>query len=365
MRLNPFNLFILWLSFAVSNAVAVVGQDDSDTHQYTKLSGTVTDDTGAPIEGIRVDISTAAPKVGQGIFCPSCYLDCRKWTTTNQKGEFEIVDLDPSLKFRLVAAGPSHKALQTDLINPNLGPVSISLSRLPTDIDPSHTLSGVVKNKLGMPIEGALVEPYGAQTDKRRWWGRVDVDSTVTNNEGRFTMILPEDFLGINIRVFADGYCSFQSELLAPGLQSAPIQMEDGATVTGKLQYAGRPISNMSIAVVQADRNVQNGIFIAAVGDVTDKNGSFEFKNLLPNQKYAIFSVVGEANRTKTEYILTTKTFTAPLTGQSRESGIIIRFEAYIDFWKSGPCRWRRAFFQHKTRFWTRPCLGSYQYSSS
>ena len=32
------------------------------------LSGIVADATGAPVAGARVDISTAAPKVGEGLF---------------------------------------------------------------------------------------------------------------------------------------------------------------------------------------------------------------------------------------------------------------------------------------------------------
>lgn len=319
------NMQLWWLlisSLLMSGlSVAQGTEPDERSTKYARLTGTVTDDTGAPITGIRVDISTAGPKVGPGIFCPSCYLDCRKWARTNEQGEFAIDELDPLLKFRLVAAGPSHKASQTDLINPESGPVKLSLTKLPTDIDPNLVLSGIVKSDLGVPIEGALVEPYGAKTAGRRWWGRVDVDTTVTDNQGRFAMILPKEFLGMNIRVFADGYCAVQTDLLQPGLKATEIKMDEGAAVTGKLVNAGRPVANMSIAVVQVNRNVDNGIFIAAVTSVTDMDGSFEFKNLPPGQKYAIFSVVGDARRTTTDLILTTKTFTVPASGQSRDLG--------------------------------------------
>ena len=302
-------------------SVAHGAQPDESSAKYARLTGKVTDESGAPIAGIRVDISTAGPKVGPAIFCPSCYLDCRKWAKTDEQGEFAIDQLDPHLKFRLVAAGPAHKATQTDLIDPESGPVTLSLTKSPTDIDPNVVLSGVVKNHLGIPIEGALVGPYGAKTADKRWWGRIDVDSTVTDNQGRFAMVLPKEFLGMNIRVFADGYCAVQSDLLQPGPKSTEITMDEGATVTGRLASAGHPVANMSIAIVQVDRSTQNGIFIAAVNSVTDKDGAFEFKNLPPNQKYAIFSVVGEARRTTTDLILTTKTFTVPASGQSRDLG--------------------------------------------
>ena len=320
MRLQRMVLLILGVSLSCLEMPQAISQDEPAT-TYAKLTGTVTDDQDAPIANIRVDISVAAPKVGQGLFCPSCYLDCAKWTTTNEQGQFEIADLDPSLKFRLVAAGPSHKAVQTDLINPAMGPVKIALSNRPTDVDPNQIVSGVVEGNLGIPIEGALVEPYGAKTSGRRWFGRVDVDSTVTDHQGHFSMVLPKGFLGVDIEVFADGYCAVQTDLLTPGGDIKEIQVDDGATVTGKLVHMGQPVANMSIAVVQVERGVQNGIFIKAVSSVTREDGAFEFKHLPPSQKYAIFSVVGDARRTKAKHILTTKTFAVPQSGQTRDLG--------------------------------------------
>ncbi len=125
----------------------------------------------------------------------------------------------------------------------------------------------------------------------------------------------------MNIRVYADGFCAVQSDLLTPGANVAELQMEEGATVTGKLVYAGHPVPNMSVAVVQADRSVSNGIFIKAVGCVTDSQGRFKFEHLPPSQKYAIFSVVGDARRTTTSHVLATKTFSVPQSGQSRDLG--------------------------------------------
>ena len=43
----------------------------------SELRGRVIDAKFRPVAGARVDIATAAPKKGQGMFCPSCYLDCR------------------------------------------------------------------------------------------------------------------------------------------------------------------------------------------------------------------------------------------------------------------------------------------------
>jgi hypothetical protein len=288
---------------------------------YSTLHGKVTDADGAALPNIRVDISTAAPKVGPGVFCPSCYLDCKKWAKTDEQGEFTIDKLDPHLKFRIVAAGPNHRAQQTELIDPSAGPLTIALTKRATNIDDEHSIHGIIKSDLGIPIEGALVEPLGGQTASRRWWGPVDVDSTVSDHEGKFTLDLPTGLNGLDIRVHADGYCSVQSDLVPPGPQLLPIQMDQGATVRGKLVHGGKPVSNMSIAVVQINRGPQDGIFIAAMGDVTRDDGSFEFKCLPPNQQYVLYSVVGDARRTENAYVLTTKKFMAPSSGKTRDLG--------------------------------------------
>ncbi|MFO0940733.1 MAG: carboxypeptidase-like regulatory domain-containing protein [Pirellulales bacterium] len=313
--------FLCAIAWFAALGLAQASSGDSPQDSRSKFSGTVVDSQGELLTGVRVDISTAAPKVGQGIFCPSCYRDCGKWSRTNELGEFVIDGLDASLNFRLVAAAPGYRASQTDLIDPESGAVKITLEKLPIDIPSERILNGVVLSELGIPIEGALVEPLGAKTDSKRWWGQVEVDSTVTDHWGRFSLILPKEYKAVDIRVFADGHCAFQSDLLSPGSSVAELKLVDGARVSGKLVLAGKPVPNMSIAVVQVDRSVQNGIFIKAVSGVTGEDGTFQFQHLPANQKYAIFSVVGDAKLAKSEYVLATKTFSVAGSGQTRNLG--------------------------------------------
>lgn len=82
------------------------------------IQGTVSNEKGEPIPNARVDISTAAPISGPAIFCPSCYLDCQNWTTTNKAGHFRIADLAPGLEFRIVLSAAGYKTAQTELIGP-------------------------------------------------------------------------------------------------------------------------------------------------------------------------------------------------------------------------------------------------------
>lgn len=294
---------------------------DDETAILPALRGAVAGSNGKPIADVRVDVSAAAPKVGRGIFCPSCYLDCGKWATTDDHGRFTISDVDPSLKFRLVLTKPGRQTLQTELVDPADGPLSLSLEELPVEIDSARVVSGVV-TQTGSPVAGALVQPHGAKRPGRRWWGRVEgVDPTVTDASGRFSMILPEDFLAVDIQVTGYGFCGELMSLLEPGGEPVEIEVRAGANVVGKLVKAGKPAPGMSIAVVQLDRGTNDGIFIAAVGDVTDEEGSFEFRYLPPNQRYCIYSIAGEAKRSDSPYILTTKTFSVPANGETRDLG--------------------------------------------
>ncbi|WP_425394980.1 hypothetical protein [Aeoliella sp.] len=309
-------LFVVPMMLALACATPAV------MAQSPAITGKVTSPGGEPLAGVRVDISTAAPKVGRGIFCPSCYLDCGKWTMTDESGDFVIEELDPSLKFRLVLTLPGRNALQTELVDPSDGPLELSLQPLPESIDPSRTISGVVTQD-GAPVVGALVSPHGAKTPTRRWWGRVDVDPTVTDAQGRFALAVPDDFLGLDVTITSYGSCGARVILLEPGAKPVSVELQSGASVVGRVEHEGQPVGGMSLAVAQLDRGTDDGIFIAAVGDVTDEAGRFEFHHLPPDQRYCIYSVVGEAKRSESPYVITTKTFSVPVSGETRDVGTL------------------------------------------
>src|SRR5439155_11136875 len=101
------------------------------------LRGTVADADGKPVAGARVDVATAAPKVGQGLFCTSCYRDCAKSTRTDADGRFEIGDLDPSLKFTVLVSAPGKNSYWTGLLDPRLEEPKVRLDTLPNQLPPA------------------------------------------------------------------------------------------------------------------------------------------------------------------------------------------------------------------------------------
>ncbi len=91
-------LFTIILGLVGSGAVAA-----------SELSGRVVDFQNRPLTEATVLVNTAAPRQGVAVFCPSCYVDCGKRTTTDDDGRFTFSDLDPSLVFDLVATAEGHR----------------------------------------------------------------------------------------------------------------------------------------------------------------------------------------------------------------------------------------------------------------
>jgi uncharacterized GH25 family protein len=281
------------------------------------LRGTVADPAGKPIAGARVDIATAAPRFGLGLFCPSCYRDCAKSTRTDDRGRFEIGDLDSKLKFTVLVTAPGRTAHHTRLLDPRSGEIKITLEA-PADASPERIVLVELVDDGGKPVAGALVEPVGAQTADRRWGGHVDgADPAVSDAAGRATIVVPATFRALDVDVTIRGYSGARAAELKPGLDVHRITVPAGTRVTGRLVHDGKPAEGIRIAVVQIDRRVQHH-FIKAVGAVTDAAGRFDFDHLPANEDYAIFTVVGDGPQ---KLVLTTKRFKARPDREARDLG--------------------------------------------
>lgn len=292
---------------------------DSDSALPTTLAGTVVDAEKQPVAGARVDITTAAPKVGRGIFCPSCYVDCRKWAMTDEQGRFELTKLDASLKFRVLVTTPGMKPIETGLLDPSIDEPEIQLQLQPTDWPTERTVRGTVVDMGGRPIAGALVEPCGGKTAEKRWGGTTDAEFAVTDREGNFAILVPANYLGLAVDITADGHSGTKSELLAPGAHHR-IQVPVGAEVSARLVHKGRPMSGLRVAVVQTDRSARHH-FIKSVTDVTDTHGHCRFQYLPPDEAYVIYSLLGGSAAAR--FAISSKEFHAPKDGSELDLGDI------------------------------------------
>lgn len=307
-----------WFAIALSYCVAL-GQGNAST----VIRGTVLNARAEPVPHARIDISTAAPITGPALFCPSCYLDCQKWTTTDRTGHFSIVDLNSRLKFRLVLSAAGYKTQQTEHIAPGEKLHEFKLRERPRPANLQRVVQGFVKNDQGIAVQGALVSPV-ATIDQRglRTSSAEAVSSDVTDATGRFEIELVDGLSGIDVEITAEGLCITRFIGLSPKADRKEFVLSEGAHIIGRVERHGHPASGLTISVAQTDRaNRGDRFFLKAIPAVTDQQGRFELKNLPPDQEYCVFSVIGETDRIHSAAVLKTHKFAAPSSGQTLDLG--------------------------------------------
>jgi hypothetical protein len=85
------------------------------------------------------------------------------------------------------------------------------------------------------------------------------------------------------------------------------------------------PVAGMSVAVAQTNRNSDKrpSIFVQAIHAVSAEDGSFQFEYLPPDERYCIYSVVGEAKRSQSPYVVATRVVHAPSSEKVLDIGAI------------------------------------------
>lgn len=288
-----------------------------------QIQGTVSNEKGEPILDARVDISTAAPISGPAVFCPSCYLDCQKWTTTNEAGYFKIGDLDPGLEFRIVVSAAGYKTAQTELIAPIGINRYLTLRERPATVDRQRVVSGTVKNETGIAIQGALVTPANT-IDKQglRSSSSRGVSPAITDANGRFEIDLVDGVFGVDVEISAEGLSSRMFIDLSPDSDRKSFELLEGAHITGRVKSNGLTVQGMTVSVAQTDHSYKGEKFFRkAIPVTTDTEGRFEFKNLFAEQEYCVYSVVGEGNRSDSDEIIMTQKFVTPTNGKTLHIG--------------------------------------------
>jgi Carboxypeptidase regulatory-like domain len=261
------------------------------------LSGKVVDAAHNPIPQATVFIYTAKPRIGLGILCPSCYVDCSKQATTDADGKFFISKLDPELLFRVLVVAEGYKPQFAKDVDPLKGPLDVKLETMPTDLSGRTVLRGRVLDSAGKPVVGAAVSPTGCERADRRWWGQMPgVDPTsVTNLHGEFLITGNQGDLGYNLEVEARGFAKQLVDLLPTGEKMHEIRITEGAVVQGRILNDGKPVGGISVGLVQCNRS--GGQFVGVYRIATNSDGRYTFANVHPNDDYFVYTTMKDAAR--------------------------------------------------------------------
>jgi len=259
------------------------------------LSGSVTDAAGKPVAQATVLVYTAKPRLGLGVLCPGCYLDCGKKATTDAGGKFLIPNLDPGLIFRILVVAEGLQPKFAADVDPTGGPLAVKLQTMPQDLSGRAVLRGRVLDPAGKPIVGAAVSPFGCKTADKQWLGRMPgVDpASVANLRGEFLITGNLGDLGYDLQVEARGFAKRNIDLLPTGEMVHEIRLGEGATVKGRILKDGKPVAAVAVGLAQCDRSA--GHFLGPNRIATDGEGRYTFVNIHPNDDYFVYTAMSDA----------------------------------------------------------------------
>jgi hypothetical protein len=261
------------------------------------LAGKVVDTMKKPIPQATVFIYTARPRIGLGILCPSCYVDCGKKAATDTEGKFLISNLDPELLFRVLVVAEGFRPQFARDVDPLQGSLDVKLETMPADLSGRAVLRGRVLDGAGKPVVGAVVSPTGCERADKRWWGQMPgVDPAgVTNLRGEFLVTGNQGDLGYNLEVEARGFAKRLVDLLPTGEKMHEVRITEGITVQGQIIKDGKPVGGIAVGLVQCNRGA--GQFFGAYRIATNGDGRYTFANVYPNDDYFVYTTMDDAAR--------------------------------------------------------------------
>ncbi|GMW00401.1 MAG: hypothetical protein AMXMBFR84_15380 [Candidatus Hydrogenedentota bacterium] len=255
------------------------------------ITGTIYNEDEIPVQGAMVKVYTAKPRVGQGVLCPSCYLDCAKRDTTKADGTFTLPDVDPSLLFKLLIVEENYTPQFIENTDPELGPVLAKLvARDPERLKTGHVLRGRVLNPQGKPVAGAVIEPFAIHFENSTRFGGLDgIDAlAATNAEGVFMITSEKPGVKLSVSVEATGLAKKNFPELAAGDKTHDLSLQFGSTVTGKVLNNGKPVAGVSMGITQTSH--ASDTFLGEMEVATGSDGTFVFANVPSQFEYTVYS---------------------------------------------------------------------------
>lgn len=157
------------------------------------VMGVVLDDEARGLEGAQV----CATRLG---------LESPRCTESDETGAFRLAAIGPGSFAVVVSArgfvplpGPDTRTHSRVVLTASNPLAELRLNMVPG----GEEIRGVVEDRGGGPIEGAIVSMHGRDT---RWWGRlVGAPFAVTDNDGAFTL-WADTFEGATVSAEAEGY---------------------------------------------------------------------------------------------------------------------------------------------------------------
>lgn len=129
-------------------------KSDAKSPNKSPLVGIVRNEAGQPLKGAIVLVRGAKPRSGVTSFFPTSYPDSKKHVFTDEKGQFQFANLDPTLTFQLLATAPGYLPMQMDrFVAPDSETASFTLKAHDFDTrDPSLIFKGRIIDEKKSPV---------------------------------------------------------------------------------------------------------------------------------------------------------------------------------------------------------------------
>lgn len=219
------------------------------------ITGKITDNSGKPLKDATVIVWYAGPKKGYSLYCPGCYRDCGKRTTSDATGSFTITNLDPDLWFQLLVVRDGYTATFIRGSDPASRPKTASLIPRARVNDPKRVVRGRVVDQHGRPVRGAVVAPRGVSVSEDSMYGNLPglEKVAVTDSHGRFELSYSKEANGMLLNIEARGMAA-KFAALPTGLKRETITVAEGAVIRGRLVNQGKPVPGAEIGGARSGR---------------------------------------------------------------------------------------------------------------
>ena len=251
------------------------------------ITGKITDTSGKPLKDATVVVWSAGVKKGYSTYCPGCYRDCGKRTTTDTTGSFTITNLDPDLWFQLLVVRDGYTPTFIKGFDPAAGPKAASLTPRAKIDDPKRVVRGRVVDQHSRALRGAVVVPVGISIGDQSMYGTVPglERVAVTDSRGRFELSNSKEAKAMLLNIEARGMAT-KFAALPTGLKRQTITVFDGAVIRGRLVNHGKPVPGAEIGLIAQERggfgpNLElNGNPYDEIRIGTQDDGSFVIPNV-------------------------------------------------------------------------------------
>lgn len=207
-----------------------------------------------------------------------------------------------------------YKQTSHNLLAENTGTKNESVSNRSSD---AVIIRGRLVGIAGEPITGASLKCVTiTNKDQRQYQTYPSVSrSAETDEAGYFTAEVTDKTLQITWICSAAGYTTQHIDMPVTKFKDFEAKLDRAAAIEGRLIQAGKPLSNVKVGLVEEDRSYPRVSFPREL--TTDENGVFRFDDLLANEKYVVYTFMGE----ETEGVLPESLVTAPGSGELAQLG--------------------------------------------